>query len=145
MSNAVDILIVEDVIDTGLTLNYLVRTFGLRSPGSLAAITLLGSDGQKFYTVVSDERGSFNVVAPAGRQVRLRAERIGYETVTSELLDPRPGEVSGQDPFQGTEPGQAVRQPARQEPLGRLEGAARRLGGRHDLISRRSAVPPRCR
>jgi hypoxanthine phosphoribosyltransferase len=36
-----DILIVEDVIDTGLTLNYLVRTFGLRSPGSLAAITLL--------------------------------------------------------------------------------------------------------
>jgi hypoxanthine phosphoribosyltransferase len=36
-----DVLIVEDVIDTGLTLNYLVRTLGLRSPGSLAAITLL--------------------------------------------------------------------------------------------------------
>ena len=36
-----DVLIVEDVIDTGLTLHYLVRTLGLRSPGSLAAITLL--------------------------------------------------------------------------------------------------------
>ncbi len=36
-----DILIVEDVIDTGLTLRYLVRTFALRSPRSLAAVTLL--------------------------------------------------------------------------------------------------------
>jgi len=36
-----DVLIVEDVIDTGLTLNYLVRTFGHRSPRSLAAVTLL--------------------------------------------------------------------------------------------------------
>jgi hypoxanthine phosphoribosyltransferase len=36
-----DVLIVEDAIDTGLTLNYLVRTLGLRSPRSLAAITLL--------------------------------------------------------------------------------------------------------
>lgn len=36
-----DVLVVEDVIDTGLTLNYLVRTLGLRRPGSLAAITLL--------------------------------------------------------------------------------------------------------
>jgi hypoxanthine phosphoribosyltransferase len=36
-----DVLIVEDVVDTGLTLNYLVRTLTLRAPGSLAAITLL--------------------------------------------------------------------------------------------------------
>ena len=35
------VLIVEDVVDTGLTLNYLVRTLRLREPGSLAAITLL--------------------------------------------------------------------------------------------------------
>jgi hypoxanthine phosphoribosyltransferase len=32
---------VEDVVDTGLTLHYLVRTFKLRSPDSLAAVTLL--------------------------------------------------------------------------------------------------------
>ena len=36
-----DVLIVEDVIDTGLTLNYLVRTLELRKPRSIAAITLL--------------------------------------------------------------------------------------------------------
>ena len=36
-----DVVIVEDVVDTGLTLNYLVRQFALRSPRSLAAVTLL--------------------------------------------------------------------------------------------------------
>jgi hypoxanthine phosphoribosyltransferase len=36
-----DVLIVEDVVDTGLTLNYLVRTFELRAPRSVAAVTLL--------------------------------------------------------------------------------------------------------
>jgi hypoxanthine phosphoribosyltransferase len=36
-----DVLIVEDVIDTGLTLNYLVKTLALRGPASLAAATLL--------------------------------------------------------------------------------------------------------
>jgi hypoxanthine phosphoribosyltransferase len=36
-----DILIVEDVVDTGLTLNYLCRTLRLRGPSSLAAVTLL--------------------------------------------------------------------------------------------------------
>ena len=36
-----DVVVVEDVIDTGLTLNYLVRSLELRSPRSLAAATLL--------------------------------------------------------------------------------------------------------
>jgi hypoxanthine phosphoribosyltransferase len=36
-----DVLIVEDVVDTGLTLHYLVRTFELREPRSIAAVTLL--------------------------------------------------------------------------------------------------------
>jgi hypoxanthine phosphoribosyltransferase len=36
-----DVLIVEDVVDTGLTLRYLCRTLALRSPRSLAAVTLL--------------------------------------------------------------------------------------------------------
>jgi hypoxanthine phosphoribosyltransferase len=35
------VLIVEDVVDTGLTLNYLCRTLRLRSPASLAVATLL--------------------------------------------------------------------------------------------------------
>jgi hypoxanthine phosphoribosyltransferase len=36
-----NVLLVEDVIDTGLTLHFLCRTLGLRNPSSLAAVTLL--------------------------------------------------------------------------------------------------------
>jgi hypoxanthine phosphoribosyltransferase len=36
-----DVLIVEDVVDTGLTLNFLCKTLSLRAPRSLAAVTLL--------------------------------------------------------------------------------------------------------
>ena len=36
-----DVVIVEDVVDTGLTLNYLRRMFSLRGPASLAVVTLL--------------------------------------------------------------------------------------------------------
>jgi hypoxanthine phosphoribosyltransferase len=36
-----DVLIVEDVVDTGLTLNYLCKTLSLREPASLAVATLL--------------------------------------------------------------------------------------------------------
>ena len=34
-------LVVEDVVDTGLTLNYLIRMLLLRMPETLAAVTLL--------------------------------------------------------------------------------------------------------
>lgn len=36
-----DLLLVEDVVDTGLTLNYLCKTLRLRRPRTLAAVTLL--------------------------------------------------------------------------------------------------------
>lgn len=35
-----DVVLCEEVVDTGLTLNYLVRSFGLRNPASLAACAL---------------------------------------------------------------------------------------------------------
>ena len=35
------VLLVEDVVDTGLTLHFLCKTFSLREPASLAAVTLL--------------------------------------------------------------------------------------------------------
>jgi hypoxanthine phosphoribosyltransferase len=35
------VLVVEDVVDTGLTLHYLCKTLGLRDPASLQAVTLL--------------------------------------------------------------------------------------------------------
>jgi hypoxanthine phosphoribosyltransferase len=36
-----DVVIVEDVVDTGLTLHFLCRTLALRDPASLTAVTLL--------------------------------------------------------------------------------------------------------
>ena len=36
-----DVVLVEDVVDTGLTLNFLCRTLRLRDPASLAVATLL--------------------------------------------------------------------------------------------------------
>jgi hypoxanthine phosphoribosyltransferase len=36
-----DVLVVENVIDTGLTLNYLMKTLALKEPRDLAACTLL--------------------------------------------------------------------------------------------------------
>ena len=36
-----DVILVEDIVDTGLTLGYLVRTLSVRNPASLAAVTLL--------------------------------------------------------------------------------------------------------
>jgi hypoxanthine phosphoribosyltransferase len=35
------VIVVEDVVDTGLTLNFLARTLSLRNPATLAAVTLL--------------------------------------------------------------------------------------------------------
>ena len=35
------VVLVEDVVDTGLTMNYLCRTLALREPASLAIVTLL--------------------------------------------------------------------------------------------------------
>ena len=35
-----DVIIIENVVDTGLTLNYLVKTFELRQPRTVAACTL---------------------------------------------------------------------------------------------------------
>jgi hypoxanthine phosphoribosyltransferase len=36
-----DVIVVEDIVDTGLTLRYLCKTLDLRHPRSLAAVTLL--------------------------------------------------------------------------------------------------------
>lgn len=35
-----DVILVDEVVDTGLTMNYLSRTFSLRKPASLAGVTL---------------------------------------------------------------------------------------------------------
>ena len=42
-----DVLFVEDVIDTGLTLNYLLRTLRTRKPASLEVCTLLNKPSRR--------------------------------------------------------------------------------------------------
>jgi hypoxanthine phosphoribosyltransferase len=39
--NGRHVLLVEDIVDTGMTLNYVAKTMQLREPASLAAVTLL--------------------------------------------------------------------------------------------------------
>ena len=46
-----DVLIVEDIVDTGLTLNYLRRNLAARSPRSLQAVTLLDKVARRIVPV----------------------------------------------------------------------------------------------
>jgi hypoxanthine phosphoribosyltransferase len=54
-----DVLIVEDIVDSGLTLKYLLRNLGARSPASLEVCALL--------------------TKPERRKVELRARYVGFE------------------------------------------------------------------
>ena len=55
------VLIVEDVIDTGLTLNFLARTLSLRNPASLSAVTLLDRPYRRLVDDVPLEYRGFTV------------------------------------------------------------------------------------
>lgn len=46
-----DVVIVEDIVDTGLTLNYLRRTLLERGPASLRAVTLLDKSARRIVPV----------------------------------------------------------------------------------------------
>lgn len=52
-----DVLIVEDIVDTGLTLNYLRRTLSSREPSSLRAVTLLDKSVRRIVPVECDWAG----------------------------------------------------------------------------------------
>lgn len=55
--SARDVLIVEDIVDTGLTLNYLRRTLEERAPRSLHAVTLLDKTARRILPVPLEHRG----------------------------------------------------------------------------------------
>jgi hypoxanthine phosphoribosyltransferase len=42
-----DVLVVEDILDTGLTLKYLLRNLASRKPASLEVVTLLSKEGKQ--------------------------------------------------------------------------------------------------
>ncbi|HSQ21598.1 MAG TPA: hypoxanthine phosphoribosyltransferase [Coriobacteriia bacterium] len=52
-----DVLIVEDIIDTGLTLSYLLRVLRQRRPASLAVCTLLDTDARRIADLPIEYRG----------------------------------------------------------------------------------------
>ncbi len=51
------VVIVEDIVDTGLTLNYLRRTIGEREPASLRAVTLLDKSARRIVPVELEYSG----------------------------------------------------------------------------------------
>ncbi len=52
-----NVLVVEDIIDTGLTLNYLLKVLRGRSPASLEVCTLLDRDARRLADIPIDYRG----------------------------------------------------------------------------------------
>jgi hypoxanthine phosphoribosyltransferase len=52
-----DVIVVEDIVDTGLTLNYLRRTLGQRGARSLRAVTLLDKAARRIVPVELEYRG----------------------------------------------------------------------------------------
>jgi hypothetical protein len=59
---------------------------GSRLPVAQGAIHLLKSDHTLLSTVLTDTLGRFRIVAPGPGPYRLRAERLGYRTATSDPL-----------------------------------------------------------
>ncbi len=60
LSNSIegrDVLVVEDIIDTGLTLNYLLRYLGERNPASLRVCCLLDKPARRLAEIEIDYRG----------------------------------------------------------------------------------------
>ena len=55
------VLVVEDVVDTGMTLNFLTRTLSLRLPASIAAVTLLDRPYRRLVDDVPLEYVGFTV------------------------------------------------------------------------------------
>lgn len=52
-----DVLIVEDIVDTGLTLNYLIDNLGSRQPRTLKVVTLLDKPDRRKVHFEADYRG----------------------------------------------------------------------------------------
>ncbi|MFT7520535.1 MAG: hypoxanthine phosphoribosyltransferase [Kiritimatiellia bacterium] len=51
------VLIVEDIVDTGLTLEYLIATLNMREPASLKVATLLSKPAHRTVDIEADYRG----------------------------------------------------------------------------------------
>ncbi len=69
-----DVLIVEDIIDTGLTLNYLIRYLRGKNPASLRICTLLDKPARRLVEIPVDYVGLHDP-GPVRRRLRPRLRR----------------------------------------------------------------------
>ncbi len=69
------VLLVEDVVDTGLTLHFLCKTLSLRDPASLAAVTLLDRPYRRLVEKLPLRYVGFTCSRRALRRLRTRAGR----------------------------------------------------------------------
>ena len=70
-----DVLIVEDIIDTGLTLNYLIRYLRGKNPATLRICTLLDKPARRLVEIPVDYTG-FVDPRPVRRRLRARLRRV---------------------------------------------------------------------
>lgn len=52
-----DVLILEDIVDTGLTLSYLIRNLQAKNPSSIKVCTLLDCPGRRIIDIKVDYKG----------------------------------------------------------------------------------------
>lgn len=52
-----DVLIIEDIVDTGLTLSYLIRNLQAKNPSSIKVCTLLDCPGRRIIDIDVDYKG----------------------------------------------------------------------------------------
>jgi hypoxanthine phosphoribosyltransferase len=86
-----EVLVVEDIIDTGLTLNYLIRNLQPRGPASLKVCVLLDKPARRIVDLPIAYRG-FEVpdkfVVGYGLDYRQRYRNLSYiATLTKEAID----------------------------------------------------------
>lgn len=63
------------------------------APIQATNLTVLGSKGEPFYSILSSEDGTFQMIIPNGKEIRLKAERIGYQGATSDVIIGKTGEL----------------------------------------------------
>lgn len=94
-----DVLLVEDIIDTGFTIRYLLQTLAGRGPNSMGLCTLLDRTSRRIVQVPVDYRcfeiGDHFVIG-CGLDYKQHYRNLGYIAVMNpELLDRKSMETNG--------------------------------------------------
>ncbi len=75
------------VVSVAQTFQGRVLEDGTEAPVATALVTLLNADGEQVAVSIADEAGRYTVRAPEAGIYRLRAERIGFATFETPLLE----------------------------------------------------------